>query len=345
MAVLADELLAELRPVVGRGELAYAEAPTVLSGGFFTENHAFRLADVSSPWSGSMVVRLFPVALGDDAVRREAVVQRELAAAGFPTPCVTHFDPQARIDGRRYFVMERMPGKPLMGGIRASMLLRDGPGLLRRLARVTADRQADLHAIDSAPVLEALDGTAATIERWFEQLERLIDEGGVGFAAGLNWLIANRPVERGRPVVCHGDLHPGNILVDGDGEVTAVLDWTVATIAEPSLDVGFTTMALSLAPLDAPRPVQRIVARFGRGIARSYVRAYVARTGADVSAQPYYEALRCAVEVGNAASYRLAAADGRGDNQPRPTWDSIAGAMVQYFRVRTGVELTMPPPV
>ena len=83
-----------------------------------------------------MVVRLFPLAITDDAVRREAVVQQELAAAGFPTPRVTHFDPHARIDGRRYFVMERMAGKPLMGGIRASMLLRDGPGLLRRLARV-----------------------------------------------------------------------------------------------------------------------------------------------------------------------------------------------------------------
>jgi aminoglycoside phosphotransferase (APT) family kinase protein len=345
MAVLADELLVELRPVVGRGELAYAEAPTVLSGGFFTENHAFRLADASSPWSGSMVVRLFPLVVSDDAVRREAVVQRELAAAGFPTPCVTHFDLQARIDGRRYFVMERMAGKPLMGGIRASMLLRDGPGLLRRLTRVTADRQADLHAIDPAPVVEALDGTPATVERWFEHLQRLIDGGGVGFAAGLNWLIANRPVERGQRVVCHGDLHPGNILVDGDGAVTGVLDWTVATIAEPSLDVGFTTMAFSLAPVDAPRPVQRIVARCGRGIARSYVRAYVARTGADVAARPYYEALRCAVEVGNAASYRLAVADGRGNDQPRPIWDSIAGAMVHYFRVRTGVELTMPAPV
>jgi hypothetical protein len=64
-----------------------------------------------------------------------------------------------------------------------------------------------------------------------------------------------------------------------------------------------------------------------------------------VAARPYYEALRCAVELGNAASYRLAVADGRGDDQPRPTWDPITDAMVHYFRVRTGVELTMPAPV
>ena len=30
---------------------------------------------------------------------------------------------------------------------------------------------------------------------------------------------------------------------------------------------------------------------------------------------------------------------------PETMWDSIADAMVHYFRVRTGVELTMPAPV
>jgi aminoglycoside phosphotransferase (APT) family kinase protein len=345
VGVLADELLAGLGPVVERDDLAFSEAPAVLSGGFFTENHSFRLADVPPPWNGPMVVRLFPVVVSDDAVRREAVVQREIGAAGFPTPAVVRFDPDARIDGRRYFIMERMPGTPLMGGIRARALMRDGPRLLPRLARVTAELQADLHAIEPGPVIAALDGTPATIERWFDELQRLIDSGGVGFAAGLRWLIANRPVERGRLALCHGDLHPGNILVDDDGEVTAVLDWTVATIAEPVLDVGFTTMALSLAPIDAPRPVQRVMSRFGRGIANRYVRAYSARTGADLSNRPYYEALRCALEVGHAASYRLAAADGRGHEQPRPTWDSIADTMVRYFRVRTGVTITMPAPV
>ena len=53
--------LAGLGRVIERGDLAYSEAPAVLSGGFFTENHAFQLADVPPPWNGPMVVRLFCV--------------------------------------------------------------------------------------------------------------------------------------------------------------------------------------------------------------------------------------------------------------------------------------------
>jgi aminoglycoside phosphotransferase (APT) family kinase protein len=343
--VLASELLAELGPVIGGGDLSYAEPLARLSGGFFTENYGFRLAGAPPPWDGRLVVRLFPVVVDDDAVRREAVVQRELAAVGFPTPAVLHFNADAHVDGRRYFVMERMPGAPLMGGIRFGALLRDGPRLLPRLVHVTAEVQAELHGLDPAPVTAALGGTSLSIDRWFAELERLIDRGGDGFATGLAWLVEHRPVEPSRPTLCHGDLHPGNILVGEDGKVTAVLDWTVATLAEPALDVGFTTMALSLAPVDIPRPFQKVVARFGRGIANRYVRAYRARTAADLSTQPYYEALRCALEVGNAAYYRLAAADGRAHEQPRPPWDRVADAMVGYFRVRTGVDLRMPAPV
>jgi aminoglycoside phosphotransferase (APT) family kinase protein len=343
--VLADDLLAEIGAVLAVQDLRFAEPPVPLGGGYFTENHAFRLSAASPPWDGGLVVRLFPLAVDADTVMREAIVQREAAAAGFPTPAIVHFNPDARINGRRYFIMERMPGSAMLGGIGLGTLLGDGPRLLRRLTEVTVDVQVQLHAIDAAAVVDALGTMPATVDRWFEQLARLVDGGGDGFAPALRWLRSNRPAERSHPTLCHGDLHPGNILVDESGNVTAVLDWTVATIGEPALDVGFTTMALSLAPVDVPRPLQALVARGGRVMAHRYVKAYSTRTQADLSAKTYYEALRCAIEVGHAAHYRLAAARGRGGEQPRPTWDAIAGAMVRYFRRRTGVTITMPTPV
>ena len=121
--------------------------------------------------------------------------------------------------------------------------------------------------------------------------------------------------------------------------MTAVLDWTVATLAEPALDIGFNTMALDIAPIDMPKPLPTIARWASRGIARRYVRHYLALREIDLTNQPYYEALRCAFELGNAAGYRLA------PRELRPTWDSVADVIVRYFRERTGVTITMPPPV
>src|SRR5262249_32091974 len=126
---VADELLAELRTVVGRDDLAYAEPPRRLTGGFFTENHVFALAGAPVPWDGHLVLRLFPRSMPHDAIVRETEVQRGLARAGYPTPPVVAYDDALRIDGRRYLVMEYVNGAPLMGGITPGKLIKDLPVL------------------------------------------------------------------------------------------------------------------------------------------------------------------------------------------------------------------------
>jgi aminoglycoside phosphotransferase (APT) family kinase protein len=335
--VLAEELLETVRSVTGRAEVEYAEPPERLTGGFFTENHAFRLADAPPPWDGPMVVRLFPSEAPDDLARREAAVQRVLDDQGYPAPGIVWFDAGARLDERHCFVMRRLPGRPMVGGIRTTELLTSVPKLFRRLVDVTASAQAQLHRLDPAPLVAELSDVALGVERWFERLAEFDD-----LAPAHDWLVDHRPPDRARPVICHGDLHPGNILTDGD-RVTGVLDYTVATVAEPALDVGYTTMSLHLVPIDTPVPVQRLAARLVRPIASRYVAAYVEQTHADLTNQPYYEALRCASELTNVIAYRLAA-DGVRHDAPRPTWDSVVPQMIEYFRVRTGVSLVLPAP-
>jgi hypothetical protein len=101
-------------------------------------------------------------------------------------------------------------------------------------------------------------------------------------------------------------------------------------------------MSLSLAPIDAPRPVQLLAARAGTRLARRYVEAYHRMTGADLSHQSYYEALRTASELAHVAAWRSAEASGRPHDVPRLMWDSVADRMVGYFRARTGVTLELP---
>ena len=89
---------------------------------------------------------------------------------------------------------------------------------------------------------------------------------------------AGRPPSVSTTVICHGDLHPFNLLVDDNGDVT-VVDWTAAIRAEPAYDVAFTAMLLANPPLDAPvpssplRPLGRAAGERWRGDSGAYVRA------------------------------------------------------------------------
>jgi aminoglycoside phosphotransferase (APT) family kinase protein len=338
-AMLDGELLDVARSETGRVDLVYAEPPVRLSGGFFTENHAFRLAGAPEPWDGPLVVRRFPKEAPADLPRREAVVQRVLAAQGYPAPAVVWFDEAAHLCERHAFVMRRLPGRAMVGGIRLRELMTSAPTLLRRLVDTTAFAQAWLHCLDAAPLVDGLAGTPTGVERWYERLEAFDD-----LAPAHAWLVAHRPRETSHPVVCHGDLWAANILTEGD-RLTGVLDYTVATVAEPALDVGFTAMSFALAPVDAPAAIQRVVAHVAGRVGRRYVAAYVRETGADLRNQPYYEALRCASELTNVVSFRRARAAGEPHDAPRPTWDAVSDRMVEYFRERTGVTLRLPPPV
>ncbi|HEY1732949.1 MAG TPA: phosphotransferase family protein [Acidimicrobiales bacterium] len=52
------------------------------------------------------------------------------------------------------------------------------------------------------------------------------------------WLLANRPDEDGDVVLCWGDSRVGNIIWD-DFAPVAVLDWEMATLGQPELDLGW----------------------------------------------------------------------------------------------------------
>jgi aminoglycoside phosphotransferase (APT) family kinase protein len=337
--VLSEELLEAARAATGRAELGYAVPPVPLSGGFFTENHTFRLGGAPPPWDGPLVVRLFPNEAPADLAHREAAVQGVLANQSYPAPPIVWFDDAARLLGRRCFVMRRLPGRVMVGGIRVLDLITSAPKLLRHLVETTASAQAWLHRLDVEPLLARLASAPAGVERWFDRLDGFDD-----LAPARAWLLSHRPRETAPRVICHGDLHAGNILTDGD-RLTGVLDYTVATVAEPALDVGYTTMSFDLVPIDAPAAIRRVAARFGHGIARRYAAAYLAQTGADLANQRYYEALRCASELTNVVSHRRARAEGVPHDAPRPTWDAVSDQMVEYFRDRTGVSLRLPPPV
>jgi aminoglycoside phosphotransferase (APT) family kinase protein len=79
-------------------------------------------------------------------------------------------------------------------------------------------------------------GLQAEMMRWAWLMQRAPEEL-TAQASQLGGLLAvQMPVERA-PTLVHGDYHYGNMLFSG-AQVVAVLDWEIAQIGQPLLDLG-----------------------------------------------------------------------------------------------------------
>ena len=94
----------------------------------------------------------------------------------------------------------------------------------------------------------------------------------------LDWLRANKPREMSAALL-HGDPNPANYLFAGT-RLAAVLDWELALIGDPRLDLGFVAA------------VQCVFGGAWALDAAAHVRGYAAaRPDADLRHLDYFEAL------------------------------------------------------
>jgi aminoglycoside phosphotransferase (APT) family kinase protein len=159
----------------------------------------------------------------------------------------------------------------------------------------------ELHAIDW-PVLGLTTAPGSYVERqiirWNDQLARTPSAARLGELSPLReWLLAHRPPSDER-VIVHGDFGFHNLLVTRD-HVTAVLDWELATIGDPLVDlIGFVKSwgggALS------PNPANDVVAHSAGALTRDeLVARYEERSGRSFGEhRPYYEAFSMWKSIG-----------------------------------------------
>jgi aminoglycoside phosphotransferase (APT) family kinase protein len=345
--IYTDELIGErflsyARRLLVSQTLDYAEPPARLTGGYFTSVYAFRFAGAPAAWSYPLVLRVFPDSADPLLVRRERAVQSAVASAGFPAPRVLASDDSGDVLGRRFLVMERLTGESLLGGVEVKRLLMKGTRMLRLLPRITAETQARLHELDAGPLLRALhaegiDRDAAGPKRWLDDIGRAIESWSLNsLRPALQWLIDNRPPEPDCPSICHGDLWPGNILVAG-ANVSGVIDWSLVTVGDAALDVGFTLAAFQMAPVHGPALLQRVVTTMGRGIAKRFIATYRTMRSVDDAAVRYYAALRSIIQLQYKLGEDARAASGGAANEALQAWKSRQ--LEDYFSAQTGVVL------
>jgi aminoglycoside phosphotransferase (APT) family kinase protein len=291
--VFNDHLLTVLRSVTGAPALAYSHAPVRLTGGFWAELFAFSLVQSPDGWPRDLVVRVMPQA---DTARRETAIQRAVAAAGFPTPVVRAAGGPGDGLGNAFMVMDRAPGTPLLSGLSAAAALGRGRALFGEIPVLLASTMARLHAMDPELVRGQLIATGATVVSVSSMLavirERAAEFGRPDLVQAAQWLI-DHPARPSAEVICHGDLHPFNLLLDGSG--VTLLDWSTALVASRSYDVACTYSALSEAALEVPGWLRPVVRWIGRRTAGRFRRSYERSSGVviDQADLAWHQAVLC----------------------------------------------------
>jgi aminoglycoside phosphotransferase (APT) family kinase protein len=337
--VLTGDLIDLLREHLAEPALRYEGEPTRLTGGFWAELVSFRVAPAPPDWDRPLVARVMP----DPATAlKESAFQFEVAQQGYPTPAVRLMrGPEAGLDGRALMIMDLAEGGPLLGGLDGIAAIAKLPTLARRLPTILAEVLARLHDLETGPVVQRLEATGTPrpdidsmlghLRSTAEQLDR------PALAAVATWLADHRPTAEPE-VICHGDMHPFNVLVDDGGRLT-VLDWSAAVIAPAGYDLGFTSLMLAEPPLVVPRLLKPLVRSAGRWLERRFLRRYEVKAGVRVDAATlgWYQALICLRALTEVAGWAAAGTLPGREGHP---WVLAGDAFASRLRALTGVEVT-----
>src|SRR5438477_13073 len=142
-------LLEVLRRKTESPELRYATPPLPVTGGFWADILAVRLTGAPPDLDRDLIVRIVPTV---EAAQREAIVQSEVVAQGFPAPPVRLTGMAQDGRGRPFIVMDRMPGRPPLPEIGGPAALAGIGRAAIKLPDLLARTAARLHALDPAPL-------------------------------------------------------------------------------------------------------------------------------------------------------------------------------------------------
>jgi aminoglycoside phosphotransferase (APT) family kinase protein len=162
-----------------------------------------------------------------------------------PRPLAACDDPE--VLGAPFYLMERVEGVILRAPGAGAAAPPLPPETARGLAEALIDNLARLHALDwRAAGLAELgrpEGYAARQARgWGERWRAARTDPVPEVDEVAAWLAANVPPESGAAALVHNDYKHDNLVLDPEDltRIRAVLDWEMATIGDPLLDLGTT---------------------------------------------------------------------------------------------------------
>lgn len=133
------------------------------------------------------------------------------------------------------YVVERVAGETLGRRIAADPAFAPARG---KLGLQCGQALARIHGIDltGLPPLETQDARAV-LDR-YAGIYRKSSSARPVMEAALKWMEARLPASI-TPCLVHGDFRNGNLMVDQQTGLTAVLDWELAHLGDPAEDLGW----------------------------------------------------------------------------------------------------------
>jgi aminoglycoside phosphotransferase (APT) family kinase protein len=290
-----EEIDAAALAVWLKGRLPGIEGPIAVEqfpGGHSNLTYLLRFGD------RELVLRRPPfgsrVKTAHDMGREYRVLSRLYAAYPKAPRALLHCD-DPEVIGAPFYLMERVRGIILRKPAAPSRIDLP-PARMRAISEAAVDGLVDLHAVDwQAAGLEDLGHpqgyVARQVEGWSGRWQKARTDDMPDLDRAAAWLAANLPAERGVALI-HNDYKYDNLVLHPQDldRIVAVLDWEMATLGDPLMDLG-TSLGYWMEPDDDPelRLLPAGPTTLPGNLSRAeVVERYAARSGRDVSGILFY---------------------------------------------------------
>jgi hypothetical protein len=204
-------------------------------------------------WEQDRVLKLLLPDVPQEWAKIEAEIGHDVQAAGLPVP---FHGEVLEIDGRRGLIQERLSAPSMLD------LLGKQPWRATPLAHVLAKLHTKVHAC-RAPAT------------WLDQrfwLRKDIEQNDlIPYDLKVKVIVVLEGLPEGFQM-CHGDFHPGNIVMTSRGPV--IIDWLTATRGHPLSDVARSVVLMSIGKPPPGTPGLWLIELIRKNLLNTYIKTY-----------------------------------------------------------------------
>ncbi len=160
----------------------------------------------------------------------------------YPVPKMLHLCENVEILGSEFYLMEKIDGLiPRKEFPKEFNLSREN---VSSINTQFIDKLVELHTLDYQKIkldsyFKGLGYVERQVNGWIERYRKAITPGVPDFKYITDWLRKEKPADL-KPTIIHNDFRLDNIIFceNSPHEIEGVLDWEMATIGDPMMDLG-----------------------------------------------------------------------------------------------------------